>query len=70
MQELETLVADGLGASFPGDWAINPSTPARICPGCRRQRYRIMRDYMPKCGSLGLDMMQSTCALQVTADLC
>ena len=23
---------------------------------------------MPKCGSLGLDMMQSTCAIQVTAD--
>jgi glutamate--cysteine ligase len=33
-----------------------------------KARYRIMRDYMPKCGSLGLDMMQSTCALQVTAD--
>ena len=33
-----------------------------------KQRYRIMRDYMPKYGSLGLDMMQRTCALQVTAD--
>lgn len=37
-------------------------------PWMPKERYRIMRAYMPRRGSLGLDMMQSTCAIQVTAD--
>ena len=31
-------------------------------------RYRIMRNYMPKVGSLGLDMMLRTCTVQVNLD--
>ena len=31
-------------------------------------RYRIMRVYMPTRGSLGLNMMQGTCSLQLSAD--
>jgi glutamate--cysteine ligase len=31
-------------------------------------RYRIMRDYMPKKGSLGLDMMLRTCTVQANLD--
>lgn len=31
-------------------------------------RYRIMRDYMPKVGNLGLDMMTRTCTVQVNLD--
>jgi glutamate--cysteine ligase len=31
-------------------------------------RYRIMRDYMPKKGKLGLDMMLRTCTVQVNLD--
>ena len=31
-------------------------------------RYRIMRDYMPKRGSLGIDMMVRTCTVQVNLD--
>jgi len=31
-------------------------------------RYRIMREYMPKRGSLGLDMMLRTCTVQVNLD--
>ena len=31
-------------------------------------RYRIMRDYMPKRGTLGLDMMSRTCTVQVNLD--
>jgi glutamate--cysteine ligase len=31
-------------------------------------RYRIMRDYMPKVGTLGLDMMFRTCTVQVNLD--
>jgi glutamate--cysteine ligase len=37
-------------------------------PWMPKQRYRIMRAYMPGRGSLGLDMMQSTCAMQVNVD--
>jgi len=31
-------------------------------------RYKIMRDYMPKVGTLGLDMMTRTCTVQVNLD--
>ncbi|NQV55320.1 MAG: glutamate--cysteine ligase [Rhodospirillales bacterium] len=31
-------------------------------------RYKIMREYMPKKGSLGLDMMLTTCTVQVNLD--
>ena len=31
-------------------------------------RYRIMRDYMPKKGRLGLDMMLRTCTVQTNLD--
>jgi glutamate--cysteine ligase len=31
-------------------------------------RYKIMREYMPKVGSLGLDMMTRTCTVQVNLD--
>jgi glutamate--cysteine ligase len=33
-----------------------------------KQRYQIMRNLMPHQGSMGLDMMQATCSLQVTLD--
>src|SRR5260370_29619169 len=33
-----------------------------------KQRYRIMRDYMPKKGRLGLDMMLRTCPVQANLD--
>ena len=31
-------------------------------------RYKIMREYMPKVGSLGLDMMKRTCTIQANLD--
>ena len=33
-----------------------------------KSRYAIMRNYMPKVGSLGLDMMHRTCTVQVNLD--
>ncbi len=33
-----------------------------------KQRYKIMKKYMPKVGSLGLDMMLRTCTIQVNLD--
>src|SRR5688500_17727741 len=37
-------------------------------PSMAKGRYRIMRDYMPKRGDLGLDMMTRTCTVQVNLD--
>jgi glutamate--cysteine ligase len=37
-------------------------------PWMPKGRYRIMRSYMPKVGSLGLDMMTRTCTVQVNLD--
>ncbi len=37
-------------------------------PWMPKGRYKIMRDYMPKKGNLGLEMMQSTCTVQVNLD--
>ena len=38
-----------------------PKWPRSDMPWMPKGRYKIMRDYMPKRGTLGLDMMQSTC---------
>ena len=37
-------------------------------PWMPKGRYKIMREYMPKRGSLGLDMMMRTCTVQVNLD--
>jgi glutamate--cysteine ligase len=45
-----------------------PKWPLAEIPWMPKGRYRIMRDYMPKRGSLGLDMMLATCTVQVNLD--
>ncbi|MBM3565873.1 MAG: glutamate--cysteine ligase [Alphaproteobacteria bacterium] len=45
-----------------------PKWPRAEMPWMPKGRYKIMRDYMPKRGGLGLDMMQSTCTVQVNLD--
>ena len=45
-----------------------PKWPRADMPWMPKGRYKIMRDYMPKKGTLGLDMMQSTCTVQVNLD--
>jgi len=37
-------------------------------PWMPKGRYKIMREYMPKKGNLGLEMMKSTCTVQVNLD--
>jgi glutamate--cysteine ligase len=61
------VLADELGLRF---LAIGhqPKHARTELPWMPKERYKLMRAYMPTRGSLGLDMMQSTCALQVTAD--
>ena len=51
-----------LGMGFAPTW-----TRAEM-PQMPKARYGIMRDYMPKKGSLGLDMMHRTCTVQVNLD--
>jgi glutamate--cysteine ligase len=60
-------VADKLGAGFLGlgyqpKWALDD---AEWMP---KGRYKIMRDYMPKKGTLGHHMMLATCTVQVNLD--
>lgn len=45
-----------------------PKWPRSDMPWMPKGRYKIMREYMPKRGTLGLDMMQSTCTVQVNLD--
>ncbi len=51
-----------LGLGFSPLWTLD-ETP--IMP---KQRYRIMRDYMPRVGTLGRDMMFRTCTVQANLD--
>ena len=60
-------VADELQLGFLG-MGFQPKWRRDEMPWMPKGRYRIMRDYMPKVGSLGLDMMTRTCTVQVNLD--
>lgn len=47
---------------------FNPKWRRDEIPWMPKGRYRIMREYMPKKGNLGLDMMTRTCTVQVNLD--
>ena len=47
---------------------FHPFATREMMPWMPKGRYAIMRRYMPKVGSLGLDMMQRTCTVQVNLD--
>ncbi|HWG10007.1 MAG TPA: glutamate--cysteine ligase [Rhodanobacteraceae bacterium] len=51
-----------LGMGFQPKWRRDEM------PWMPKGRYKIMREYMPKVGSLGLDMMTRTCTVQVNLD--
>ena len=57
-------VADQLGLGFLG-MGFQPKWRRDEMPWMPKGRYKIMREYMPKVGSLGLDMMTRTCTVQV-----
>src|SRR5690606_23785562 len=61
-------VADELGLGFLG-MGFQPKWRREDLPWMPKGRYRIMREYMPKDGSLGLDMMTRTCTVQVNLDV-
>ena len=60
-------VADELDLGFLG-MGFQPKWARADMPWMPKGRYRIMRDYMPKVGDLGLDMMTRTCTVQVNLD--
>ncbi len=51
-----------IGLGYRAKW------PTVEMPWMPKARYKIMREYMPKKGKLGLEMMQSTCTVQVNLD--
>ncbi|CAK9141886.1 unnamed protein product [Ilex paraguariensis] len=60
-------VAEEMGIGFLGI-GFQPKWGVQDIPIMPKGRYEIMRNYMPKVGSLGLDMMFRTCTVQVNLD--
>ena len=66
LKEVKT-VAEELGLGFLG-MGFQPKWRRDEMPWMPKGRYKIMREYMPKRGKLGLDMMTRTCTVQVNLD--
>ena len=66
LKEVKT-VADELKLGFLG-MGFQPKWSRAEMPWMPKGRYKIMREYMPKRGNLGLDMMTRTCTVQVNLD--
>ena len=66
LAEVKT-VADELKLGFLG-MGFQPKWRRDEMPWMPKGRYKIMREYMPKVGKLGLDMMTRTCTVQVNLD--
>jgi glutamate--cysteine ligase len=60
-------VADALGLGF-APLGFHPLNRREDMPWMPKGRYAIMKAYMPKVGSRGLDMMTRTCTVQVNLD--
>ena len=66
LAEVKTVAAE-LGLGFLG-MGFQPKWRRDEMPWMPKGRYKIMREYMPKRGDLGLDMMTRTCTVQVNLD--
>jgi len=60
-------VAAEIGVGILG-MGFNPKWARTDIPWMPKGRYQIMREYMPKRGKLGLDMMLRTCTVQTNLD--
>jgi glutamate--cysteine ligase len=60
-------VSESCGASFLG-MGFQPKMTRDDIEWMPKGRYKIMSNYMPKVGSLGIDMMTRTCTVQVNLD--
>lgn len=70
-QHLEQLrpICQDLGLTLVGT-GFDPISRREEVPWMPKGRYQIMRDYMPRRGTMGLDMMLRTCTVQVNLDYC
>jgi len=66
LQQCKAIASD-LGIGFLG-LGYHPKWPNDEMPWMPKGRYKIMREYMPKVGKLGLEMMRSSCTVQVNLD--
>jgi len=66
LQQVKAVAAE-MGIAFLGV-GYQPKWPRTEMPWMPKNRYAIMQNYMPTRGNLGLDMMQSTCTVQVNLD--
>jgi glutamate--cysteine ligase len=64
-QLYDHLAPLGLGLLSQG---LDPKTLSKDMPWMPKQRYDIMKAYMPTRGNHGLDMMTATCTVQVNLD--
>ncbi|HST74616.1 MAG TPA: glutamate--cysteine ligase [Acetobacteraceae bacterium] len=60
-------VSAGLGLGF-APLGFHPTESRAAMPWMPKSRYAVMRAYMPKVGTMGLDMMTRTCTVQVNLD--
>nr|WP_295737049.1 glutamate--cysteine ligase [uncultured Acidocella sp.] len=60
-------VTPALGLGF-APLGFHPTATRAAMPWMPKGRYKIMRGYMPKVGTRGLDMMLRTCTVQVNLD--
>jgi glutamate--cysteine ligase len=60
-------VAGPLGLGF-ASLGFHPTVTREAMPWMPKGRYTVMRAYMPKVGTLGLDMMLRTCTVQANLD--
>jgi len=60
-------VCDPLGIGFLG-MGFQPKWPRSEMQWMPKERYRIMRQYMARVGTMGVDMMTRTCTVQVNLD--
>lgn len=66
LSEVRTI-ADSIGAGFIG-LGTSPDWTLEQIPVMPKGRYGLMRQYMPKVGTRGLDMMFRSCTIQVNLD--
>jgi len=66
LQQVKAIARE-MGIGFIG-LGYHPKWVTADQPWMPKGRYKIMREYMPKKGNLGLEMMQTTCTVQVNLD--
>ncbi len=62
-----SAISDEMGIGFLG-LGYSPKFSVDDIPHMPKGRYGIMRDYMPKVGTYGLNMMHNSCTVQVNLD--